>query len=115
MTTNTNTAISGKALVGIRDLFIETLIAEDLQVNQFAYVGRGVDGLIFADEDGTTVVAKIIVKKEIGIFDELIGEYNDREDARIAREKALAEKKELALAKKQADQAKKGKFEGNPV
>lgn len=101
-----------KAMKETREMVIGDLIGRDLEMDGFEYVGRGVDGLILANAEGRTVVLKVIVKKEIGIHEDLIGEYEDKEKARIERETLAKAKKERNIAKKEKE---KEREETTPV
>lgn len=91
---------NAKEMKETREMVIADLIGRDLEMEGFEFVGRGVDGLVLANAEGRTVVLKVIVKKEIGIHEELVGEFEDKEKARIERETVAKAKKERAMAKR---------------
>lgn len=74
--------------------------------NGFEFQGIGVDGPVFANEIGETIVLKVIAKKEVGIFNELIMEKDEKEVAAIARAEASKAKKERNIAAKAKAKAK---------
>lgn len=96
---------NAKEMKEVREMVIADLIGRDLEMNGFEFVGRGVDGLVLANAEGHTVVLKVIVKKEVGIHEELVGEFEDKEKARIEREATAKAKKEKAIAKKKEAEA----------
>ncbi len=91
---------NAKEMKEVREMVIADLIGRDLEMDGFEFVGRGVDGLVLANAEGRTVVLKVIVKKEVGIHEDLVGEFEDKEKARIEREATAKAKKEKAIAKK---------------
>ncbi len=96
---------NAKEMKEVREMVIADLIGRDLEMNGFEFVGRGVDGLVLANAEGRTVVLKVIVKKEVGIHEDLVEEFEDKEKARLEREAIAKAKKEKAIAKKKEAEA----------
>ena len=95
---------NAKEMKETREMVIADLIGRDLEMGGFEFVGRGTDGLVLANAEGHTVWLKVIVKKEVWIHEELVGEFEDKEKARIEREATAKAKKEKAIAKKKENE-----------
>lgn len=80
-----------------RKEIIAALAELELGIAGFEVVGVGVDGPILANSLGQTVVLKVIAKKELGAFNELLTEAEDK--AKAAEERAKAKSAKVAKAK----------------
>ena len=90
----------------VRERVIGEFIAEGGVIGgSFEFQGVGVDGPIFADAEGRTIVLKVIAKKEVGIFEDLIAEKAEKEAAAIARSEAAKAKKAKREAKAKAEES----------
>ena len=76
--------------------------AEQLELGTFEFVGRGSEGLVFADAEGEVLVVRAIVKAEGTVAEDLVAEFQAKQEkaalkaaereAKKAKDKAKAEK-----------------------
>ena len=84
---------------------------DSLEIPNHKFLGRTSEGLVYENEEGLSVVLRVVAKQLDFLAEEEIEDFDMKAQAKIDKEKAKAEKVAKAKAKKKKDEDEKSQTE----
>ena len=84
---------------------------DNLEIPEHKFLGRTSEGLVYENEEGLSVVLRVVAKQLDFLAEEEIEDFEAKQKAKLEKEKAKAEKVAKAQAKKKKDEDKKPQTE----
>ena len=84
---------------------------DNLEIPNHKFLGRTSEGLVYENEEGLSVVLRVVAKQLDFLAEEEIEDFEAKQKAKLEKEKAKAEKVAKAKAKKKKDEDEKPQTE----
>ena len=84
---------------------------DNLEIPEHKFLGRTSEGLVYENEEGLSVVLRVVAKQLDFLAEEEIEDFEAKQKAKLEKEKAKAEKVAKAKAKKKKDEDEKPQTE----
>ena len=84
---------------------------DNLEIPSHKFLGRTSEGLVYENEEGLSVVLRVVAKQLDFLAEEEIEDFEAKQKAKLEKEKAKAEKVAKAKAKKKKDEDEKPQTE----